>query len=563
MQAARALQKQKYHGSIPDQDDSPESSLHNYAEQSCITNYESCNENAAVEQTNNLELSLNLESESEWDLIDQHIIIESHFEDEIENIDCEASICEDLVKWVNENNISHNATDQLLKILKSHGMTKTPATARSLLKTKRNIELVTKAGMEYFYFGLEKGFLNTLNKYPDKTLETMGEIVVSFNIDGLPLFKSTKTSLWPILCGIHAESFPVEVFPVSICLGGSKPDNLNFMDEFIEKLYSGYYGCDKCAQTGVWVGRMTYQEIDNVVLRTDESFRNQCQLGHHHRITPLMNLPIDMIKTFPIDYMHQVCLGVMKRLFLLWLKDDFDKALERRARSINTSNVDTNEEDGVEQPREVRPPLRLLNDHSDSEDSHDEDDLSPLLPLDSSLFSEATILIQEYSFNLEEDQQKNGNLKVKTWIDDMRVWPNMMYGEIYNFLVESKAVDGQQMENFNSLQSFNYFQSGNVGVTTHYINNDKTIMFKGEVRSSLTVSRTNEVIVLCSEDGSIVNGWCSCMAGQGHTRSHVGAVLWKIEHAVRTNVTGVACTDENATWNRGTIEFCQMSIKPP
>ncbi|VDI72302.1 Hypothetical predicted protein [Mytilus galloprovincialis] len=105
--------------------------------------------------------------------------------------------------------------------------------------------------------------------------------------------------------------------------------------------------------------------------------------------------------------------------------------------------------------------------------------------------------------------------KVKTWIDDMRVWPNMMYGDIYNFLVESKAVDG-------------------------------------EVRSSQTVSRTNEVFVLCNEDGSIVNGWCSCMAGQGHTCSHVGAVLWKIEHAVRNNLTGVACTDENAKWNRGT-----------
>ncbi|CAG2188311.1 unnamed protein product [Mytilus edulis] len=46
------------------------------------------------------------------------------------------------------------------------------------------------------------------------------------------------------------------------------------------------------------------------------------------------------------------------------------QALERRARSINTSNVDTNEEDGVEQPREVRPPLRLLNDHSDSEEAN-------------------------------------------------------------------------------------------------------------------------------------------------------------------------------------------------
>ncbi|CAG2233891.1 unnamed protein product [Mytilus edulis] len=48
------------------------------------------------------------------------------------------------------------------------------------------------------------------------------------------------------------------------------------------------------------------------------------------------------------------------------------------------------------------------------EDSHDEDDLSPLLPLDSSLLSEATILIKEYSFNLEEDQV--------TDIDDSGVW---------------------------------------------------------------------------------------------------------------------------------------------
>ncbi|CAG2198653.1 unnamed protein product [Mytilus edulis] len=61
-------------------------------------------------------------------------------------------------------------------------------------------------------------------------------------------------------------------------------------------------------------------------------------------------------------------IGNVKPIFLLETDvfDDFDKALERRARSINTSNVDTNEEDGVEQPREVRPPLRLLNDHSDS-----------------------------------------------------------------------------------------------------------------------------------------------------------------------------------------------------
>jgi len=50
----------------------------------------------------------------------------------------------------------------------------------------------------------------------------------------------------------------------------------------------------------------------------------------------------------------------------------------------------------------------------------------------------------------------------------------------------------------------------------------------------------------------IMNGWCSCMAGRGHSCSHIGAILWKIDHAVRNNLTGLACIDESANWNRGT-----------
>jgi hypothetical protein len=83
------------------------------------------------------------------------------------------------------------------------------------------------------------------------------------------------------------------------------------------KQFSGYYGCDKCCQKGKYIGRMTYPEC-NSPLRTDASFRSRTNADHHTGDSPFSSLPVDMIVFFPIDYMHQVCLGVMKRLLICW-----------------------------------------------------------------------------------------------------------------------------------------------------------------------------------------------------------------------------------------------------
>lgn len=170
------------------------------------------------------------------------------------------------------------------------------------------------------------------------------------------MFKSSSKSVWPILCALHQDG-QIVIFPIALTYGSGKPKDLEFLEDTVTdledllqngfvyegrdfavilrsivcdapakamvkatKLYSGYHGCDKCAQEGEWFGRMTYQEIEDLELRTDESFRRQEDREHHNGVSVFCNATVDMVLTFSVDYMHQVCLGVMRRLLLLWLR---------------------------------------------------------------------------------------------------------------------------------------------------------------------------------------------------------------------------------------------------
>ena len=55
------------------------------------------------------------------------------------------------------------------------------------------------------------------------------------NVDGFPLFKSSKTSVWPVLCSV-VNINPAKVFPLSISVGGNKPLNLIFLLDSINAL---------------------------------------------------------------------------------------------------------------------------------------------------------------------------------------------------------------------------------------------------------------------------------------------------------------------------------------
>lgn len=121
---------------------------------------------------------------------------------------------EQLSSWSTEYNATHSSINALLKILKPH-IPLLLSDARTLMRTPRQVEVTKCAGGEYLHCGLVKHLQSILESF---SFAGGQGIEVQFNIDGLPLFKSSKKELWPILCRI-LKPCCVDPFAVGIFCG--------------------------------------------------------------------------------------------------------------------------------------------------------------------------------------------------------------------------------------------------------------------------------------------------------------------------------------------------------
>lgn len=110
------------------------------------------------------------------------------------------SSIEQIRYWAVKHNIAKRAINDLLRILRSIGLIWLPTDSRSLCKTPRSTEVVSLAGGKYWHNGIE----NNLRKIFSK-LEKSIIVQLNFNVDGVPLFKSSTTQFWPILANIHGK----------------------------------------------------------------------------------------------------------------------------------------------------------------------------------------------------------------------------------------------------------------------------------------------------------------------------------------------------------------------
>ena len=59
-------------------------------------------------------------------------------------------------------------------------------------------------GGKFFYFGIEKGIRQSLMK-ENISIKSESFLQLQVNVDGIPIFKSSNTQLWPILMLVKHE----------------------------------------------------------------------------------------------------------------------------------------------------------------------------------------------------------------------------------------------------------------------------------------------------------------------------------------------------------------------
>lgn len=110
------------------------------------------------------------------------------------------SLEEKLRLWSHKHNITKMALNDLLQVLISFGLTMLPKDSRTLMLTPRNLEINDVANGKLWYQGVENNIRRLFHE-----LEEDLTLFLNFNIDGIPLFNSSRTEFWPILANVHGE----------------------------------------------------------------------------------------------------------------------------------------------------------------------------------------------------------------------------------------------------------------------------------------------------------------------------------------------------------------------
>ncbi|EEB18138.1 conserved hypothetical protein [Pediculus humanus corporis] len=262
-----------------------------------------------------------------------------------------SNLTHDLIKWSIGENISFVSFARLLKILKSNNVENIPINFKKTLNNIENKFIIQDMPPD------DNNFLNG------------DEINLKIFIDSFLISKKSNDIFWTILGSVN--DLNSLIFMIGIYKGILAPNDSNlFLKQFVidvqnlctnglivnDRKYSvnvnriicdapaksyvlnfkgctGYSSCTKCTTHGEPVGSKVCFPTKST-LRTDDDFLSSCIYRNNIK-TALLNIPnFGIVSKMPLDYMHLICLGVLKQLISLW-----DKNYDLKKSNVNLFNI--------------------------------------------------------------------------------------------------------------------------------------------------------------------------------------------------------------------------------
>lgn len=191
-----------------------------------------------------------------------------------------------LKQWTFDHNITRMALTALLKFLKVNGFDYLPQDSRTFLKTPKSREVMEILPGRYSHIGVKVSVDHFLESQLANPIPS--ELFMDFNIDGVPISRSSQSSFWLILMKIAHQEVQ-KIYVVGVYHGYNKPNDFNeFLEPFVQEMevlehhyefkgetvflktrlytcdaparasvtgtkgHTGYFGCGRCTQEGIF-----------------------------------------------------------------------------------------------------------------------------------------------------------------------------------------------------------------------------------------------------------------------------------------------------------------------
>ena len=252
--------------------------------------------------------------------------------------------------------LGRRTLNDFLHVLNKFDKGNFPADARACVGSLRQVPVDIVAPGQYYHFGLKTCIIRVL-KYLESDSR---QIRLQFNIDGTPISSSSTLAFWPILARVFVNDFKSSVVLVGLYCGDKKPYDVTvYLNPLINELldlcehgislsgasfvvsvhsfvcdaparqfikciksHNAYNCCERCTIEGQHRGgSVRFLPEEGISMRSNESFRQKLDEDHHSegQSTPLTRLDMDLVRDFPLDYMHLILLGVVKKFLGSWM----------------------------------------------------------------------------------------------------------------------------------------------------------------------------------------------------------------------------------------------------